>query len=380
MFRSLFVQRLSACLLLCCSTLQVSSAQEDDAKSTATTANESPKVTRRVSQNSPNLPNQHGQVWKEYVVRDYTSRVTTTARPEQAIIDWILRETGTEVWFSEPLGLLSADRDTVRVYHTPEMQQLVQELVERFVSSKARPFALGVRLVTVNNPNWRSRALPLMQSVTVQSPGVDAWLLSRENAAMLMGELRGRADFKEHQASTLAIPTGQSQTISRLRPRNYVRSVHVTGTAIGYELETSQIQEGYSLQISPLLALDDKTIDMVIKCQIDQVEQLIPVAVEIPVTGGTRQSVRIEVPQLVSWRLHERFRWPTENVLLLSCGVVASPSDVPSTSRPLPRLLGSAAPRADALLFVECQGNASPALVESLRTAEGRDSVSRGRY
>jgi hypothetical protein len=312
-------------------------------------------------------------------LREYTSRVTTTARPEQAVIDWILRETGTEVWFSEPVGLLSANRDTLRVYHTQEMHQLVEQLVDR-LGSKAEPYALGVRLVTVNNPNWRSRTLPLMQSVTVQSPGVDAWLLSKENAVVLLGELRQRADFKEHQAPVMVIPNGQSQTMARLRPRNYIRSVHLTNSAIGYELETSQIQEGYSLQISPLLSKDGKLIDVVIKCQIDQIEGLIPVSIEVPVNGQPRQSVRVEVPQIVSWRLHERFRWSTDNVLLLSCGVVAAPTDVPATSSPFPRLIGSPPNRADALLFIECLGTATQALVDSSRSAANQESTNRGRY
>jgi hypothetical protein len=72
-----------------------------------------------VSKGEGTLPNDHGQVWREYDISPYSSRVTTTQRPEQAIVDWILRETGTDVWFSEPLGLLNASRNTLRVYHTP---------------------------------------------------------------------------------------------------------------------------------------------------------------------------------------------------------------------------------------------------------------------
>lgn len=325
------------------------------------------------------LPSQQGQLWQEYDLRDYTARVTTTARPEQAIIDWILRETGTEVWFSEPLGVLNADRETLRVYHTPEMQQLIRDLVDRFVKGPPEPLAFGMRLVSVGNPNWRAKALPYMQSLTVQSPGIDAWLMSKENAAMLLTDLRRRADFKEQITPTVAIFNGQSQTISRLRPRNYVRSAHLTGTAIGFELETAQIQEGYSLQVSPLMSLDGKTIDAVIKCQVDQVEKLIPITVEVP-SGGKRQSVQIQVPQLVTWRLHERFRWPAGDVLVLSCGVVATPSDSPPTSLPLPIFNGSAPQRADAVLFIESNGTANRAQLEASRAIDRTDSVSRGRY
>jgi hypothetical protein len=332
-----------------------------------------------VSRGEGELPRQHGQQWLEYDISPYTSRVDTTARPEQAIVDWILRETGTEVWFGEPVGLLSASRDRLLVYHTPEMQQLIRDVVDRFVSSRAESQAFALRLVTIGNPNWRSKAFPLMRSVTVQSPGVDAWLLSKENAAILLADLRKRTDFREHNSPNLVIHNGQSQTISRLRPRSYVHSVQLReNTFPGYELQMGQIQEGYSLQISPLLSMDGQTVDAVIRCHIDQVEKLIPIAIDVPALGQQRQVAEVQVPQMVSWRLHERFRWPADQVLLLSCGVVATPSAERSNPLGLPNLLGASPGRADALLFIESNGKASQALVEPPRTAD--PGGYRGRY
>ena len=60
----------------------------------------------QVSKGSGTLPNDHGQVWREYDITPYTVRNTTTSHPEQAIVDWILRETGYEAWHSTPVGLL----------------------------------------------------------------------------------------------------------------------------------------------------------------------------------------------------------------------------------------------------------------------------------
>ncbi len=53
----------------------------------------------------------------EYDLRPYTQALKNVDRPQQAVIDWILRDTGTDVWFSEPTGILTADRTTLRVYH-----------------------------------------------------------------------------------------------------------------------------------------------------------------------------------------------------------------------------------------------------------------------
>jgi hypothetical protein len=73
----------------------------------------------------------------------------------------------------------------------------------------------------------------------------------------------------------------------------------------------------------------------------------------VPV-GGQSQRVQIQVPQVASWRLSERFRWPSKEVLLLSCGVVATPAPATtgmlSVLAPLGVISGN---RADALLLIE---------------------------
>src|SRR5688572_13101494 len=108
----------------------------------------------RVSKGTGVLPNEHGQVWREYDISPYTSRAKDDERPQQTIIDWILRETGTDAWFNEPLGILSASGTTLRVYHTPDVQESVRGIVERFVREGSQSHAIGLRLVTVSSPNW----------------------------------------------------------------------------------------------------------------------------------------------------------------------------------------------------------------------------------
>jgi hypothetical protein len=59
------------------------------------------------------------------------------------------------------------------------------------------------------------------------------------------------------------------------------------------------------------------------------------------------------VPQVVSWRLSERFRWPASEVLLVSCGVVASPAPGAGGAWSMLAPLGVSGSRADALLMIE---------------------------
>ncbi|TWT31829.1 RodZ family helix-turn-helix domain-containing protein [Blastopirellula retiformator] len=328
------------------------------------------------------LPHDQGQVWRDYDITPYTLRVTSTSKPEQAIIDWILRETGTDVWFGSPLGLLHADKNTLRVYHTPEMQQIVRDVVEDFVESQAEVKTLGLRLVTVKSPNWRRLAYRMMQPVSVKTPGIEAWLLSKENAAILLDSLRKRSDYKEHQAANLLIHNGQSSAVSMLKPQTFMRSVRATAAWPGYELQSDQIEAGFSLEVSPLLAPDDRTIDAVLKCSVDQIEKFVNVDIDVPTATGGSQSIQVQIPQMVSWRLHERFRWPSDQVLLISCGVVAQPDMGVSTaaSFPISLPLPSSPARADGLMFVEYLGPAKSKPGQTPVTPNAAAIDNRGRY
>jgi hypothetical protein len=75
-----------------------------------TPANPEPIEITNVSKTFSSLPNDAGQVWREYDILPYTSQVTNSDAPQQAIIEWILRQTGKEMWFRQPLGILSATR------------------------------------------------------------------------------------------------------------------------------------------------------------------------------------------------------------------------------------------------------------------------------
>ncbi len=331
------------------------------------------------------LPQGSGQEQRVYDLRPYTGYLTKFDRPEHAVVDWILRETGTDVWFTSPFGYMNADRDQLTVYHTPEMHQVIGGMVERFVAGEKDPQVVHLRMLTVGNPNWRSRAHMLMQHVNVDSPGLQAWLLTKENAAMVLSMLRQRTDAREVQAVDVITHNGQTQKLASTRGRNYVMNVRQAPTGWPpYEPETGEIQEGYKIEVSPLLSLDRRTIDCFISAEVDQVDKLVPVDLDLPLPSGEMYRARMEVPQVVSWRLHERFRWPSDMVLLLSCGVVASP-ERSSSSIPLLNLnslTGTTAGRADALLFVEFRGRVAENLpsTPAPAVADRSNTQTRGRY
>jgi hypothetical protein len=305
------------------------------------------------------LPNEHGQLWREYDISPYTVKVDSTACPELAVVDWILRETGYEAWNSGPVSILNANKNRLLVYHTPKMQAAVAEIVGRFVSTADISRTFGLRVVTVDHPNWRARAQRLLHPVQVQTPGVQAWILQKEDAAILFAELQRRSDYREHSSPHLVVNNGQSTVISATRARSYIRDVAMRPEAWpGFEPRTAVIDEGFALEFSPLLTTDGSMIDAAIKCDIDQVEKMVPVTIDVPTVVAPRQRTQIEVPQMSQFRFHERFRWPSDRVLLVGLGVVALPvpSDGKSLVPGIPLPLPKSTPRADVLIFVEARG------------------------
>ncbi len=334
------------------------------------------------------LPSDAGQLWHEYDISSYTARVTSTKRPEQAIIDWILRETGYEAWHSEPLGVLSASNRTLRVYHNAPMQRMVADVVDRFTSSEAATYTFSMRVVTLDSPNWRSAGQRLLRAIPVQTPGVNAWVLPKENAAILLGELRQRNDYREHSSPYLMVNNGQSTVVSVMRGRPYVRDIILRpDTPNGFDPSPGQVDEGFALDFSPLLTADRRMIDAMIKCDIDQVEKMIPVMIDVPTPTLPRQRTKIESPQITHYRFHERFRWPTDEVLVVNLGMVALP--IPVDGAPLvpgvPLSIGSTPPRADLLIVIECKGAALPTNPAATATTGHRRPMReaknyRGRY
>lgn len=327
------------------------------------------------------LSNKDGQVFRQYDLAPYLESLSGEPDAEQAVLDWILRETGSNAWSRGPISILNARGGVLTVYHTAEMQDRVVEVLERFMSKHSTGHSYSVRLATVGSPNWRAWASSMMTPVNVQSPGVQAWLLSKENAALLLGEFRKRVDYREHNSPNVVIHNGQTHEISRTLSRPYSKSVRTGLTTYpGYSLDQGQVDEGYSLWVSPLLSREGDTIDAVLRCKVSQVEDMIAVPIDLTTPGG-KARVDIQVPQAIHWQVYEQFRWPTNQVLLVSCGMTATPQMDRASAGLLPGILQGRAGRADAILVIELNGKSSAPATNDKAPAKTADrAVSRGRY
>ncbi len=295
------------------------------------------------------LPAEDGQELKTYSIAPFVEQAG--AGSEKLVVDWVLQETGYASWHGGQLAALAANATTLTCFHVPEVQARVADVVERFVGDAASPHRFLVRVVGVGSPSWRGDVASAMQPLPATTPGVQAWMMPRESAALLLATLRSRTDFREVPTGPVLAANGQPAVISGGRRRPYVRDV-TTGppAAPGWQPVTSGCDEGLSVEVQPLISADGMAVDAILRCRIDQIERMATVAVAVPTADRGR--VNIEVPQSSSVRVGERFRWPANQTLVIGLGLVPWP--VPDPANPGgPTLLPPAALRMDVLVLVE---------------------------
>lgn len=201
----------------------------------------------------------------------------------------------------------------------------------------------------------------LLQPVRTQSPAVAAWIAPKESAAQVLAAIQRRSDFRIHGQPHFFVRNGESGIISSTRPVNYVRDVKpAEGSWAGYEQITRTTDEGFALELVPLMSLDRTVVEAMIKLDIDQIEKMLPVMLETPSQASPNQRTEVEIPQTTQFRMYEKFRWPSDQVLIIDLGMIVlpNPGEAPSalTIGGLPLPFTSWNNRANVLIFVEHRG------------------------
>jgi hypothetical protein len=197
----------------------------------------------------------------------------------------------------------------------------------------------------------------MLRPIPAATPGVQAWIMSREEAAMLVASLRRRSDCQELPTGPVLAGNGLPAVLSGGRKRPYVQDVVPRpDVSPGWQTLGGACDEGMTLDVQPLISRDGTTVDAVIRCRIDQVERMAPVVVSAPVAQGQR--VQLEVPQMSAVRVGERFRWPVNQTLVVGLGLVPWP--VPGQNAASTAALLTDAKRTDVVLVVEPRLGATP--------------------
>ncbi|MDR1963303.1 MAG: hypothetical protein LBQ50_05950 [Planctomycetaceae bacterium] len=323
----------------------------------------------KITTDMEKIPKSHDQIWREYDITPYTKgrNFPATTQPEQTIVDWILRQTGTKTWHSLPFGILTADSDKLYVYHTKEVQLIVADIVDRFVNPQFFNESCTIRMISLSRPDWIAKGHPYLRPMWIASPGVQGWILEREGAQALLQELARRTDFKEIAPPQFLIPNGIAHNVVSKKQRTYLRDVQINAATLnGYAEDRVTIEEGFGVSFVPLSFLDGLDIAATIKLDIVQIEKMIPLMIDAPTTTNPRQRIQIESPQVACFKLDEMIRWPKNKILLLDLGTIPLPNSSEQTEPQniFSGLAKNIAPssRANVLLFIECVAGNSVAV------------------
>lgn len=304
---------------------------------------------------SAQLPSDAGQVWKTYDIAPFVKQ--NGPGSQRHVVDWVLQETGYASWHGDVVASLSADEGRLKCYHTPAMQARVAEIAARFTADAAAPHRFSIRVFGVGSPAWRNDARALLDPIPAATPGVQAWIMAREEAAVLVALLRRRGDCQELPTGPVLAGNGLPAVLSGGRKRPYVQDVVPRQDAWpGWQTLGASCDEGMTLDVQPLLSRDGSAVEAVFRCRIDQIERMAPVTLTVP--SSDRQRVQVEVPQLSAVRVGERFRWPSSQVLVVGLGLVPWP--VPGQNSAGSASLLTEAKRTDVVVVVEPRLGATP--------------------
>jgi len=304
---------------------------------------------------SAQLPTDAGQVYRTYDISPFVQR--NGPGSQRHVVDWVLQETGYASWHGDVAASLSADVSQLKCYHTPAMQERVADIAARFTEDAAAPHRFSVRVLGVGSPAWRNDARALLDPIPAATPGVQAWIMAREEAAVLVALLRRRGDCQELPTGPVLAANGLPAVLAGGRKRPYVQDVVPRPDAWpGWQTLGASCDEGMMLDVQPLLSRDGTAVEAVFRCRIDQIERMAPLTLTVPTAD--RQRVQVEVPQLSAVRVGERFRWPSNQVLVVGLGLVPWP--VPGQNAAGSASLLTEAKRTDVVVVVEPRLGSAP--------------------
>ncbi len=286
-----------------------------------------PKTTR-FSYELNSLPNQNGQFWIVYDITPFTERFSSTTEPQKSIVEWIRFDSGKDFWHKEPFCILSASRERLYVYHNADVQQYVSNVVDRFIDPTKSVFTCSIRVVAVQSPEWRLRAIQYLTpaSLRLEGNGVDAqgWIVERDHLKKIIGDLEKRSDYLELNDSGSKVPNGNTFGWAAAAPRKTLARdyrIDLEATS-GYRADVSSIDEGYRVEATPLLSIGGETLEVTFRYNATVVERTKTFGMRVPTTTSPRQQLEVERPHIVSCDVCGKISFPRTKSFIVDLGMV----------------------------------------------------------
>ncbi|MDR1924168.1 MAG: hypothetical protein LBQ66_07325 [Planctomycetaceae bacterium] len=302
------------------------------------------------------LPNQNGQVWREYVVSmsfvppDSADGSKASSVPYikrgQDIIRQIKQETGESAWTDDNFGLISCDNKILYVYHTPQMHERIAQIVRAYMRPETCgiQFAVEMRFIEFNSdavdkndvPDFRVAMYPFIQPIETidgkpvcKTPGVSAYWVAKKDFSKYE-EAKSKFFSKVyafHSIGVFEFPTltnlnGANAALTDVNKTPFATDVvtYVGSAGASYRPLISVYEEGIKAQSSSLLSFDLKTVRTNIAAElmrIDEVKTINGVGEKMD-DGKISRGYSLQTPFLHKVNFSEEgINWRTDGKLVL---------------------------------------------------------------
>jgi hypothetical protein len=314
-----------------------------------------------------NLPTEPGQQWKSFDISRYTALDQKQTNPQNALVEWIFRRTGTAPWHGDKIAVLSASRTQLRAYHNANVLKQVNEVVERFTDATNDLLSVRVRFVAAADTRWRYATYSRLNLAGSGPQGQQIWTMKVEDSAFVLAQMQIQQGFKLLVDRQFEMINGQTLTIKTLEARGFTGGLQRESAAgLGYQPKAEHLEEGVILRLSPLLTYEGDMIDAAVELTANTIKSFHRTRVIAPREVGPSE-ISIDVPEVTESRLNQTVKsWPLGQTLLISAGI--QPGILQSKTGFLNlRIPGTVPTGTEMLVFIDAE------VVDRGRTARDRD-------
>jgi hypothetical protein len=261
-------------------------------------------------------------MWRRYDIGHYTGLAQNQSTPQNAIVEWIFRRTGTSPWHGDKVAVLSASRSQVRAFHDAATLKMVDEVVERFTNAVNDILSIRVRVVAAVDPRWRYGVYSLLTPVGSGPQGQQIWTLKVSDAALVLAQMQLHQNFKVLVNQQYEMINGQTLKVETTIARSYTGGLQrESAVGLGFQPRAEQLDEGFSLRLSPLLTFDGDALDAAIELTANTVRTYHRTRVIAPREIGPNE-IPLDIPEVSETRLNQTVKdWPLGQTLLISAGI-----------------------------------------------------------
>jgi hypothetical protein len=296
-------------------TLQPVSSHADDPAEGSTTVEDS---------STPFAP-EPGFQWKRYPIARYTKIVNSLSsqvNPQKAIIDWIFKRTGVADWHGDKIAVLTATRNELRAYNSPEILKQVDEVVERFTNATEDVLSIHVQFLAAVDSRWRYSVFSRLTHVASGPQGQQIWTMKLDDAALVLSQMQVQQGFRKLTDQRVEMVNGQTLTIKTSEPRTFASGLQRDGTAgAGFQTKGDKLEESISLKLSPLLNFDGDALDAMLDLTVNTVRSFHRTRIIAPRDVGPTE-MAVDVPEATQTHLDQTVKnWPLGQTLVISAGI-----------------------------------------------------------